>query len=300
MVGYHAHSSDGPRHHPSDMPPSPRVSILTPFLNTETFIGEAVESVLSQSLDSWELLLIDDGSTDGSREIARGFASRFPDRIRSLDHPNNEHRGVSAARNLGLRHARGQYLAFLDSDDVYFSHKLSQQVSILDSLPSVSMLYGNTRYWYGWNEPGADPTPDFVPDLGVPLNCVIEPPTLLTLLYPLGIVTAPSLNTVMVRREVAERLGGFVDAFALAYSDQSLLVKLYLTENVYVVNECWDRYRQHAGSSSSIVEETGQYQAIRQRFLRWMKNYLSAMGISDPTIQQALEKVLVTSGPERH
>src|SRR5918997_1425231 len=116
------------------------VSTILPFLNAEKFIEEAIESVFAQTYDDWELLLIDDGSTDGSTRIALQYAERHRGRVRYLEHPEHQNRGVSASRNLGISHARGEYVAFLDADDVWLEHKLEQQVAILSSHPEAGMV----------------------------------------------------------------------------------------------------------------------------------------------------------------
>ena len=85
---------------------SPEISCLTIFLNPGRFFETALESVLAQSFSDWELLLVDDGSTDGSTEIAKEYAARYPERIRYLEHPEHANRGMSASRNLGIRHTR--------------------------------------------------------------------------------------------------------------------------------------------------------------------------------------------------
>ena len=90
------------------MTSSPEVSVTIIFLDEERFLAEAVESVLAQSYTNWELLLVDDGSTDRSTEIARGYALANPDRIRYLEHPGHANRGMSASRNLGVRSARAR------------------------------------------------------------------------------------------------------------------------------------------------------------------------------------------------
>src|SRR5262249_6096994 len=97
----------------------PLVSVVTPFWNARSFIAEAIESVLAQEFQSWELLLVDDGATDGSTDIARDYAGRFPEKIRYLEHEGHANRGSSCARNLGIRDAKGAYIAFLDADDVW-------------------------------------------------------------------------------------------------------------------------------------------------------------------------------------
>src|ERR1043165_10106697 len=107
--------------------PAPAVTAITIFLNEEKFLVEAVESVLAQSSQDWELLLVDDGSSDGSTEIARSYAERHPDRIRRLEHPGHANRGMSASRNLGVSQARGRYVGFLDADDVWLPGQLAEQ-----------------------------------------------------------------------------------------------------------------------------------------------------------------------------
>ena len=126
------------------------VSVITIFLDEERFLAEAVESVIAQTYENWELLLVDDGSTDGSTEMARGFVERFPERIRYLEHEGHENRGASASRNLGIHYARGDYIALLDADDMWLSHKLRRQLEIMDSHPEVGMLCGASEYWAGW------------------------------------------------------------------------------------------------------------------------------------------------------
>src|SRR5690349_14319499 len=98
---------------------NPSVSIIVIFLNAVQFIEEAIESVFGQSYDDWELLLVDDGSTDGSAEAAARYAEQWPDKVRYLTHAGRRNRGMSASRNLGIKQARGRYVAFLDADDVW-------------------------------------------------------------------------------------------------------------------------------------------------------------------------------------
>src|SRR6266542_3309857 len=101
------------------MPPGLLVSVVVPFWNASAFLEEAIASVFAQTFQSWELLLIDDGSSDGSTEIAKRYAERFPGRVRYFEHERHANRGVAASRNLGVRHAKGPYIAFLDADDVW-------------------------------------------------------------------------------------------------------------------------------------------------------------------------------------
>src|SRR5438874_1836189 len=128
----------------------PLVSVITIFLNGERFIREAIESVFAQTYDNWEFFLVDDGSTDASTEIALQYAAQYPGKVRYLEHAEHQNCGMSATRNLGLRHARGTYVAFLDADDVWLSDKLARQVAIVEAQPQAAMVYGATEYWYSW------------------------------------------------------------------------------------------------------------------------------------------------------
>ena len=93
----------------------PAISVIVPVYQAEALLPQCVESVLAQTFSDWELLLIDDGSRDGSPTLCDGYAARDP-RIRVFHKPNG---GVSTARNLGLEQATGPYIAFLDADDTF-------------------------------------------------------------------------------------------------------------------------------------------------------------------------------------
>src|SRR5687768_176289 len=113
----------------------PLISAVIIFLNGERFLDEAVRSVLVQTYPNWELLLCDDGSADAATSIAKRYALQHPDRIRYLDHPGHANRGMSATRNLGLHHARGEFIAWLDADDVWLPEHLSRLAAALRSSP---------------------------------------------------------------------------------------------------------------------------------------------------------------------
>jgi glycosyltransferase involved in cell wall biosynthesis len=268
------------------------VSVIIIFLNAERFIEEAIESVFAQTYDDWELILVDDGSTDASTAIARHYAEEHPGRVGYLEHPRHQNRGMSASRNLGISHAKGEYIAFLDADDVWLEYKLQQQVAILSSHLEASMVYGNTLYWHSWTEHPEDINRDFVPELGVHANALFEPPTLLTLLYPLGSATAPSLSNLLLRRRVIEHTGGFEESFKGMNEDQAFLVKAYLKETVFVSSEseCWDKYRQHPAQFLSLMQSSGEYHTVRLVFLNWLAKYLYQQRVKETEIWELLGK----------
>jgi glycosyltransferase involved in cell wall biosynthesis len=269
----------------------PMVSVVMSFLNGAKFIREAVESVLAQTYDHWELWLVDDGSTDDSTRIALRYADEHPGRVFYLEHRDHENRGVCASRNMAIRHARGKYIALLDVDDVWLPHKLERQVAILQSQPQAAMVYGASQYWYSWTGNPEDIERDYVPDLGVQEDTLFEPPILLTLLHPLGYATAPPPSDLLMRRELIEQVGGFEEEFRgkyQLYEDQAFLTKVYTRAAVFVSSECWDRYRIDPDSCVSAVTAAGQYHSVRLFFLRWLEAYLKEQHVKDTRVWSAL------------
>jgi glycosyltransferase involved in cell wall biosynthesis len=112
----------------------PRVSAIITTYNRRVFVQEAVDSVLAQSYDDWELIVVDDGSTDGTTETLERYGEK-------LRYCFQENEGASAARNRGLELARGEFVAFLDSDDLWLPRKLQVQVAYMDGHPDCLICY---------------------------------------------------------------------------------------------------------------------------------------------------------------
>ena len=115
------------------------VSVIIPVYNTEKYLAEAIESILTQSLKPTEIILVDDGSTDKSVEVA----TRFGDKVKLLEQGKNT--GCGAARNRGIPEAQSEYLAFLDADDLWTKNKLALQLNYLQSHPETNMVFGMTE-----------------------------------------------------------------------------------------------------------------------------------------------------------
>lgn len=273
----------------------PLVSVITIFLNAATFLAEAIESVRAQTYTHWELLLVDDGSSDGSATIAQRYVE-MDARIRYFTHPGGVNRGLSASRNLGLRHAQGEYVAFLDADDVYRPAKLEAQVRLLVTHPSAAMVYGVTEHWFSWTGRAEDMGRDMPKRLGVRPETLVPPPRLVPL-YLRKDAQTPGTSGFLVRREAALRVGGFDEAFRAMSEDAVFLYKIALQSDVYVEGGSWDRYRQHPDSLSNAMRRAGEYRssgpnASRRRFLLWLEGYLRAQGIADADVWQALRQEL--------
>ena len=262
--------------------------MVTPFLNAERFLREAVESVLAQTFTDWDLILVDDGSSDASSAIARDYASHDP-RIRVLEHPNHENRGTAASRNLVLSNA-SEFIAPLDSDDVWDPRKLEEQVAILREHPTAALVYGSPIYWRTWN--GDSEEGDFMPALELEPDRLYRKPELALRSYPLGTGAAPCPSDLLLRHATVRELGGWDDNFKgvyAMYEDQVQLVKIYLASDVYVSSKTWTKYRLHEGQVCARVTPS-QYWDMRLRFLDWLDGYLDACDIRDPDIRRAVRR----------
>lgn len=271
---------------------APTVSVILIFLDEERYLPEAIDSVLAQTCPDWELLLCDDGSTDNSATIARQYAA-LDERIRCLEHPGRLNRGMSATRNLGLRHARGTYVALLDADDVWLPQKLSEQVALAERHPSAGMVCGAPQYWRSWS---ADAVRlNEVEPIGAPQDTLVPSPWLLTLLYPLGAGSAPCPSDVLLRRTAITAVGGFEEHFhgdRQLYEDQGFLCKLYVHSSTYVSSRQWTRYRVRPDSCVATVVGSGRYDAVRRYFLNWAAGYLEHHPGADDHARAMLRRAL--------
>jgi glycosyltransferase involved in cell wall biosynthesis len=271
----------------------PLISVVIIFLNAEEFIQEAIESVFAQTYDNWELLLVDDGSTDGSTNIAWQCAEQYSGKVRYLEHDGHQNRGMSASRNLGIREATGEYMAFLDADDIYLPQKLERQVVILDSYPTAAMVYGATQHWHSWTGKSEDLHRDHRRKLGVPPDTLVQPPTL-PILFLQDKAQTPGTCGVLVRREAIERVGGFEENFRGMFEDQVFFYKLCLSAPVFVESGSWDRYRQHPNSHCEVSRVIGTYDPKGRlnptygAFLNWLEAYLTEQRITDGELWKAL------------
>jgi len=280
----------------NDSAPSAMISVIIIFLNADRFLEESIRSVFSQTYDNWELLLIDDGSTDRSAEIATGIAARFPDRIRYLHHPDRENRGMSASRNLGIREAQGEYIALLDSDDVYLPEKLERQLKLIEEHPAVGMVYGSTEYWFSWTGDAGDVRRDRIRRHNLPTDTLFRPPELFQRFIS-GRARTPCTCGVLLRKRVVREVGGFEERFRGIDEDQVFFSKVALNSTVLVESGCWDRYRQHPDSAVHRSRRSGDWQPgrrpapARERYVAWLAEYLEKQEITDPALWREVRRL---------
>jgi len=166
------------------------VSVVIPVYNHGRYLGEAIESILAQSYRPTELIVVDDGSTDDTAAVAR----RFEARVRYVC---QQHSGAAAARNHGVELARGEYLSFLDADDLWLADKLARQMAAFAHTPGLDMISGHIRHFY---------SPELDEAARRQLRVAAE------------VMPGPGPNTMLITKEAFDRVGPFATTWQVAES----------------------------------------------------------------------------------
>ncbi len=286
---------------------APTVSVVIIFKDEERFLAEAIDSVRAQTFADWELLLVDDGSTDGSSEIARMAAAgdqgcrsegdaTVPGlhRVRYLEHPGHANRGMSASRNLGVVNAVGRYVASLDGDDVWLPGKLASQVAALDRHPDAAMVYSPLLRWRTWT---ADPDAADHEDLmGVgrkkfgthPLaGRVVDPPQLARLMLKDDYFIP---GGALIRRPVLHEVGLYEERFRTLYEDAVVMMKIALRHPIVVCDDVGYLYRMHPASSTNQQSAGAQIDVHRAAYLDWVDDHLGSLDEVPPALRRDLRR----------
>lgn len=207
----------------------PKVSVIIPTYNRAQFIGAAIESVIEQSFQDFEIIVVDDGSTDNTEQLVGMMIDP------RLHYIRQENRGRSNARNRALKLAKGKYIAFLDSDDLYLPNKLELQLNYMEQNPHVFMIYTSAF-------------------------CIDEDENLLTDKYEASVsgwiykkiafftpVTI-TLPTVMLRREVFDKVGNF-DEKMQRFEDTDMWRRISKYFYIGAMSEPTCRLRTHSDNS---------------------------------------------------
>lgn len=210
---------------------SPLVTVVIPAYNARRWVAAAIESVLGQRYTPFEVVVVDDGSKDGTEAVVRGFG----DRVRYVHQANA---GVCLARNRGAAAGSGTLVAFLDADDLWLPGKLKAQAERFEAVPELAACFTRSEAF----EESTGLTHRFVHRLrGDPVEDLLRNGNVIG-----------QVSSLMVRRDVFERLGGF-DPLLSNCADWDIAIRLVGAGPVELVEEDLVRYRIHAGSMSTSV-----------------------------------------------
>lgn len=209
---------------------SPLVSVVIPVYNCERFVGEAIVSALAQSHRPMEIIAVDDGSTDGTRDVLQSFSP-------SVTVISQKNKGVSAARNAGIAASKGRYIAFLDADDLWHSDKIARQVNLLERYPSAVACYVDHQVI------------DANGTVLSPTSALFGPRcsgTITKDLLEFTMIVTPSV--VMVRRSALDRVGPFRESLKIA-EDLNIWLRLSVIGPILYDIETLTSYRRHGSNN---------------------------------------------------
>lgn len=246
----------------------PQITVIIPTYNRQQWVTLAIDSVLAQSFQDYELLVVDDGSTDSTLELLNYYGNS----VRVLALPQNQ--GVSAARNWGIQNSDSQWVAFLDSDDRWLSQKLERQIQFSENSPQAAIIFTDEV----WIRRGKRVNPGkkhqkqegwiFQPSLSL---CLIAP------------------STILIKREIFQTSGLFDEALPVC-EDYDLWLRMTACFPVFLLNEkLMIRYGGHADQLSSRSWGNDRYR------VQSLQKILKTLPLSPPDRQATISKLLEKS-----
>jgi glycosyltransferase involved in cell wall biosynthesis len=261
---------------------SPVVSVVIPVRNGKDFIHEALDSVLSQSFTDLEVIIVNDGSTDYDYALLE----EIDPRVKVLDLSGC---GVSTARNKGMQHARGTYIAFLDADDVWFPGKLEAQISYFNFHPEVGVVYGKFIKWH------PDANGVFPAAESSWVNCAnltraeanrsgwIYTKLLMGLLV--------GMNTAVIRRSVYYQIGGFNEAMRIG-EDYDFWLRAARVAEMHSLDGDVAFYRIHnASAMHKLSRDNHMANLLKSADVRWGLTNPDQTSVSRQEFDARLAKV---------
>lgn len=237
----------------------PLVSIIIPTYNCGKFLAQGIRSVLNQEYPHKEVIVIDDGSTDNTQDILQTFGDAI-----TVFHQENA--GAAVARNTGLQYAKGEYLAFLDADDLWLPGKLTAQVNYLETHPQVGMVYTN---WLVWVDNG---TNDYQP---APATSSLQEGLLIDkeqsgwVYHLLLFDSIVHTITVLVRKNVAQQVGTF-DAFLRNGQDYDYWIRASRVTEIHKLSTPFAVYRLHSENNTTKPKAVNyEYEVVKRAVDRW-------------------------------
>jgi len=217
----------------------PKISVIIATYNRAQYLPEAIDSVLNQSYQDFELVIVDDGSVDDTKAIVDKYINSNTGKIRYF---YQENKGPGAARNRGIKEAKGEYVAFLDSDDIWLPEKLEKQSRYLEENPGYAMVYTDA---YEFNRKVVTKKSKLATnDRGTMSGEILE---------HLGMGCFIFLSTVMVRKHVLEQIGSFNPNITIG-EDWELWLKIAGKHKIGFIDEILVGYRKHAENIINNLE----------------------------------------------
>ncbi|MCK5580787.1 MAG: glycosyltransferase [Candidatus Omnitrophica bacterium] len=214
------------------------VSIVIPAYNCGEFIAETLESVLNQTYPRFEIIVVDDGSTDSTEGIVRGYVEKHPEKV---VYYRQENGGAAKTRNVGLSHAKGEYIAFLDGDDIFFPEKLEKTIAFLEQYHNYALVYTDMfliddegHFLKHWLE-----SKKYFDQGHIFINLLKE-----CFFIP---------SSVVIRKEILDQVGGFDENIRYT-EDADLWLRIAKHHQIGLIKEPLVKWRIHQGNTSKDIK----------------------------------------------
>ncbi len=266
-----------------------KVSVIVPVFNGERYLAGTLESIFDQSYPNIEIVAVNDGSTDGTAELL----GTYEDRITTI---NQENRGVSCARNAGVDAATGEFIAFLDQDDIWLSHKLKKQIDVYRRHPGIAFIYSDINI--------IDNNGEIIEEKGMQSwDLDWMKPFIKGNLHPLP-------STVMMKRDLFLNQGGFSPDFVgNAHEDLELWSRLCQVTDFFFIPEPLVQYRmdimkyvKRGGTRKKISKEQmrkmymAEDSSYKYQNAITLYNKIYALHGKDTQMRKPLERILTMEG----
>lgn len=236
------------------------ISVIIPVFNCERFIIDTIHSVLKQTISDFEIIIVDDFSTDRSASLITDLLKSDP---RILFYLNESKKGAAGARNTGIRHAKGEWITFLDADDVYLPNALESRISVLDKYPDAEFISADVAYIYS---NGAIEEKGFFQtrkgEMVIPFfarayesNEIVKIPKPVQIFLNTVMVNT---DTVFIKRSIFGSVGVFEESLERS-EDDHLWIRIARVSDLYFVPTIVALYRQHDSSITKRDEPPGDW-----------------------------------------
>ena len=240
------------------------VSVVIPTFNRAEMLADALTSVAQQSYRPIELIIADDGSTDNTAEVVQKLVEQHQTTGFELSYYRQKNQGGNPARNLGIQHARGEYVAFLDSDDCWDANKLELQIAEIEKDPNAGAVYCGVRHVKASTGEVTEPTNRIYPSGDILSQMLVRD------------VTSPT-SAYVVKKAVFDLVGCF-DVDLQARQDWDMWIRVASVSNISCIAEPLVDFREHEGirTASNPMKEIHAYARIMEKYrdLRVQQNWL--------------------------
>lgn len=243
---------------------NPKVSVIIPSYNYESLIKDAIDSVLCQTFKDFELIIVDDGSSDNSINVIVEYVKKY-DNVFLYTHENNLNNGLSKTIQLGLTHAKGEYVAFLECDDFWACNYLEKKVAIFDSHPEAGVVFNDVEAL--GDEEQINLLKDYFDDCRKSCAVKVYPASLACETLMLEIIS--NFSSTMMRKSVFEGLN--FDTPIAPYLDWWLFSQITYLHDSYFVNEKLTHLRLHTKSYISNTQNKITVKEKKEMFSKLLK-----------------------------